>query len=76
METRWKDKTGKEKLITVAYVIVGMIALAFAVVDFAELWEYAHAGWVFAFAVLCGLECLQRWNTKPRGWSRFVFAAV
>ena len=66
MKKNWKDMTAKEKALSVAYILIGILTITFAVLDIAKLWNYAHMGWMLSFAALCGIDCLQNWNTKRK----------
>lgn len=66
MKTNWKDMSVKEKILTVAYIVVGLAAIAFAVADVADLWEHAHASWMFSFSILFGIESVRRWKESRK----------
>ena len=56
---------------------VGIIAMIFAVIDIADLWQYAHIGWNFSFSAMCGIECAQRWNNNRKiAITELVFCIV
>ena len=66
MKKKWKEMNGKEKALAVVYLLIAVVALVFAVIDFAEIWVYAHMCWIFAFAALCAIDCVVEWNNKRK----------
>ena len=66
MKAKWSEMSCKKKILTVAYIIIAIITIVFAVIDIAQIWKPADNLWSFSFAALCGIACLQKWNENRK----------
>ena len=66
MATQWKDKSTKEKVLDVLYLVFSIIAVVFAVLDIAGWLNNGHSYWLLSFSVVCFVECIKKWNTSRK----------
>ena len=64
MENKWSNMSGKDKVLTVLAIVFGVVAIFFAVADFAELMPNADSFWNFFFAAMLVCECAIHWKAK------------
>lgn len=54
----------KDKVLNVLAIVTGIIAIFFAIADFAELFPCAEICWEISFGVVCFVEAVKYWNKK------------